>query len=190
MGMTLGKPFSGFFQETEQRIVLFGLDGTGKSSIMHKLKTGETLTTNMPTIGFEVESIKYKDSTLSIWEVGGQQRYKMFPLWKHYFHQAAGLVLVVDSTDRNRIEEAKNFLNMVIDEIQGSVPDSVAILVYGNKHDVPGAMSASEITNKLDLASLRKKNWQRNWHTQSSCALSGDGLHEGLDWLLQNAGRM
>ncbi|XP_010474656.1 PREDICTED: ADP-ribosylation factor 1-like isoform X2 [Camelina sativa] len=190
MGMTLGKPFSGFSQETEQRIVLFGLDGTGKSSIMHKLKTGETLTTNMPTIGFEVESIKYKDSTLSFWEVGSQQRYKMFPLWKHYFREVVGLVLVVDSTDINRIEEAKDFLNMVIDEIQGSVPDSVAILVYGNKHDVPGAMSASEITNKLDLSSLRNKNWQRNWYTQSSCALSGDGLHEGLDWLLKNAGRM
>ncbi|XP_006306020.2 ADP-ribosylation factor 1 [Capsella rubella] len=190
MGMTLGKPFSIFSQEIEPRIVLFGLDGTGKSSIMHKLKTGETLTTNMPTIGFEVESIKYKDSTLCFWEVGGQQRYKITPLWKHYLREVAGLVYVVDSTDRDRIEEAKGFLNMVIDEIQGSVPDSVAILVYGNKHEVPGAMSASEITIKLDLASLRKKNWQRNWHTQSSCALCGDGLHEGLDWLLKNARRM
>ncbi|XP_010457221.1 PREDICTED: ADP-ribosylation factor 1-like [Camelina sativa] len=190
MGMTLGKPFSGFFQQIEPRIVLFGLDGTGKSSIVHKLKTGETLTTNIRTIGLEVESIKYRDSTLSFWEEGGQLRYKMIPLWKHCIQEVAGLVFVVDSTDRDRIEEAKYFLNMVIDEIQGNVPDSVAVLVYGNKHDVPGAMSASEITNKLDLASLRNKNWQRNWHTQSSCALSGEGLHEGLDWLLKNAGRM
>ncbi|CAH8268356.1 unnamed protein product [Arabidopsis lyrata] len=75
----------------------------------------------------------------------------------------SGLVFVVDSTDRDRIEEAKYFLNMVIDEIQGSVPDNVAVLVYGNKHQVPGAMSASEISNKLDLTSLRNKNWQRNW---------------------------
>ncbi|KAG7560574.1 Small GTPase superfamily ARF/SAR type [Arabidopsis thaliana x Arabidopsis arenosa] len=190
MGMSLGKPFSGFYQEIEPRIVLFGLDATGKSSIMHKLKTGQVLTINMPTIGFDVESIKYKDSTLSFWEMGGQQRYKLFPLWKHFIQEIAGLVFVVDSTDRDRIEEAKDFLNMVIDEIQGSVPDNVAVLVYGNKHEVPGAMSASEISNKLDLTSLRNKNWQRNWHVQSSCAFSGDGLHEGLDWLLKNAERI
>jgi ADP-ribosylation factor protein 1/Arf/Sar family protein len=82
---------------------------------------------------------------------------------KHDFQEIAGLVLVVDSTDRDRIEDAKDFLNAVIDEIQGSVPDNVAVLVFGNKHEVPGAMSASEISNKLDLTSLRQKNWQRNW---------------------------
>jgi ADP-ribosylation factor protein 1/Arf/Sar family protein len=51
MGTALGKPFAGFFHQEESRIVLFGLDAAGKSSIMHKLKTGETLTTTMPTIG-------------------------------------------------------------------------------------------------------------------------------------------
>ncbi|ESQ36693.1 hypothetical protein EUTSA_v10009982mg, partial [Eutrema salsugineum] len=177
-----------FFKDNEPKIVLFGLDATGKSSIMHKLKTGDT--TNMPTIGFDVERLKYKDSTLVFWEISGQQRYNLLPLWRHYFQEVSGLVLVVDSTDRDRIEEAKDFLNMVIDEIRGSVPDNVAVLVYGNKSEVPGAMSASEISNKLDLASLRQRNWQRNWHVQSSCALCGAGLHEGLDWLLKNAGRM
>ncbi|ANM60763.1 ADP-ribosylation factor D1A [Arabidopsis thaliana] len=123
MGTTLGKPFAGFFHQEEARIVLFGLGGTGKSSIMHKFKTGETLTTTMPTVGLNVESVKYKDSNLCFWEMGGQQCYM----------------------------------------IQGSVPDNAPVLVYGNKHEVPGAMSASEISNKLDLTSLRKKNWQRNW---------------------------
>ncbi|KAG7652812.1 P-loop containing nucleoside triphosphate hydrolase [Arabidopsis suecica] len=190
MGTILGKPFAGFFHQEEARIVLFGLGGTGKSSIMHKFKTGETLTTTMPTVGLNVESVKYKDSNLCFWEMGGQQCYMWFPLWKHWFQEIAGLVLVVDSTGRDQIEETKDFLNVVIDEIQGSVPDNAPVLVYGNKHEVPGAMSASEISNKLDLTSLRKKNWQRNWHVQSSCAFSGDGLHEGLDWLLKNAERM
>ncbi|CAL9213427.1 unnamed protein product [Arabidopsis halleri] len=152
MGTTLGKPFPP--KRTE--------DGVLRSR-RYKLKTGETLTTTMPTVGLNVESVKYKDSTISFWEMGGQQRYKWFPLWKHCFQEIAGLVLVVDSTDRDRIEEAKDFLNVVIDEIQGSVPDNVAVLVYGNNHEVPGAMSASEISNKLDLTSLRPKNWQRNW---------------------------
>ncbi|KAF3573448.1 hypothetical protein F2Q69_00063899 [Brassica cretica] len=152
MGTALGKPFAGLFQETEPRIVFFGLPGTGKSSILHKLKTGEVLSTNMPTVGLDMESFKYKNSSFCFVEMGGQYRYKI--------------------------------------QIQGNVPDNVAVLVYANKHEVPGAMTAYEISNELDLASLRLKNWQRNWHVQSSCALSDDGLHEGLDWLLKNAERM
>ncbi|KAH0866701.1 hypothetical protein HID58_083912 [Brassica napus] len=190
MGTTLGKPFVGLFQETEPRIVLFGLPGTGKSSILHKLKTGEVLSTNMPTVGLDMESFKYKNSSFYFVEMGGQYRYRMIPLWTHYFQQVSGFVYVVDTKDRERMEETKSFLHMVMDEIQGNVPDNVAVLVYANKHEVPGAMTAYEISNELDLASLRQKNWQRNWHVQSSCALSGDGLHEGLDWLLKNAERM
>ncbi|XP_048597973.1 ADP-ribosylation factor 1 isoform X2 [Brassica napus] len=190
MGTTLGKPFAGIFQETEPRIVFFGLPGTGKSSILHKLKTGEVLSTNIPTVGLDMESFKYKNSSFCFVEMGGQYRYKMIPLWKHYFQQVSGFVYVVDTKDRERMEEAKSFLHMVMDEIQGNVPDNVAVLVYANKHEVPGAMTAYEISNELDLASLRQKTWQRNWHVQSSCALSGDGLHEGLDWLLKNAERM
>ncbi|KAG2260566.1 hypothetical protein Bca4012_097364 [Brassica carinata] len=190
MGTTLGKPFVGLFQETEPRIVLFGLPGTGKSLILHKLKTGEILSTNMPTVGLEMESFKYKNTSICFVEMGGQLRYSMVPLWKHYCAEASGLVYVVDTKDRERMDEAKSFLYMVMDEIQGKVPDNMAVVVYANKHEVPGAMSASEISNELDLASLRQRNWQRNWHVQSSCAISGDGLHEGLDWLLKNAERM
>ncbi|CAF2308025.1 unnamed protein product, partial [Brassica napus] len=110
--------------------------------------------------------------------------------WKIYFQKAAGFVYVVDSTDRKGIEEAKSFLYMVMDEIDGNAPDNTAVLVYANKHEVPGAMSASEISNELDLPSLRQRNWKRNWHVQSSCALCGDGIHEGFVWLFKNIARM
>lgn len=54
--------------------------------------------------------------------------------------------------------------------------------------DLPNAMNAAEITDKLGLHSLRN----RNWYIQATCATSGDGLYEGLDWLsnqLKNANR-
>merc|ERR1712037_829466 len=53
---------------------------------------------------------------------------------------------------------------------------------------LPNAMNAAEITDKLGLHSLRN----RNWYIQATCATSGDGLYEGLDWLsnqLKNATR-
>lgn len=45
--------------------------------------------------------------------------------------------------------------------------------------DLPNAMSAADITDKLGLHSMRL----RNWYIQATCATNGDGLYEGLDWL-------
>ncbi|KAL0348145.1 UNVERIFIED_CONTAM: ADP-ribosylation factor 2 [Sesamum angustifolium] len=55
-------------------------------------------------------------------------------------------------------------------------------LFFANKQDLPNAMNAAEITDKLGLHSLR----QRHWYIQSTCATSGEGLYEGLDWLSNN----
>jgi len=60
------------------------------------------------------------------------------------------------------------------DELRNAV-----LLVFANKQDLPNAMTAAEITDKLGLHSLR----QRQWYIQSTCATSGEGLYEGLDWL-------
>ena len=51
------------------------------------------------------------------------------------------------------------------------------LLVYANKQDLPNAMIAAEITEKLGLSKLR------NWYIQESCAPTGVGLYDGLDWL-------
>ena len=56
------------------------------------------------------------------------------------------------------------------------------LLVFANKQDLPNAMTAAEITDKLGLHSIR----QRHWFIQSSCASNGEGLVEGLDWLSAN----
>ncbi|KAF6175503.1 hypothetical protein GIB67_021993 [Kingdonia uniflora] len=63
------------------------------------------------------------------------------------------------------------------DELRDAV-----LLVFANKQDLPNAMNAAEITDKLGLHSLR----QRHWYIQSTCATSGEGLYEGLDWLSNN----
>lgn len=54
-----------------------------------------------------------------------------------------------------------------------------ALLVYSNKQDLPNAMTASEVTEQLQLRSLKS----RFWFIQSTCATNGDGLYDGLNWL-------
>ena len=98
------------------------------------------------------------------------------PLWRHYYQNTQGVIFVVDSNDRDRVGEARDELHRMLneDELREAM-----LLVFANKQDLPNAMNAAEITDKLGLHSLR----QRNWYIQSTCATTGDGLYEGLDWL-------
>ncbi|UJR31708.1 hypothetical protein I4U23_019188 [Adineta vaga] len=173
MGLTISSLFQQLFGKKQMRILMVGLDAAGKTTILYKLKLGEIVTT-IPTIGFNVETVEYKNISFTVWDVGGQD--KIRPLWRHYFQNTQGLIFVVDSNDRERVGEAREELQRMLseDELREAV-----LLIFANKQDLPNAMNAAEITDKLGLHSLRN----RNWYIQAACATSGDGLYEGLDWL-------
>merc|ERR1712193_76650 len=173
MGLTVSNLMSRLFAKKQMRILMVGLDAAGKTTILYKLKLGEIVTT-IPTIGFNVETVEYKNISFTVWDVGGQD--KIHPLWRHYFQNTQGLIFVVDSNDRERVNEAKEELSRMLNEDE--LRDA-ALLVFANKQDLPNAMNAAEITDKLGLHSLRN----RTWYIQSTCATSGDGLYEGLEWL-------
>nr|XP_019011525.1 ADP-ribosylation factor [Kwoniella pini CBS 10737]OCF50306.1 ADP-ribosylation factor [Kwoniella pini CBS 10737] len=173
MGLSISKLLNGLFGKKEMRILMVGLDAAGKTTILYKLKLGEIVTT-IPTIGFNVETVEYKNISFTVWDVGGQD--KIRPLWRHYFQNTQGIIFVVDSNDRERITEAREELQRMLSEDE--LRDAL-LLVFANKQDLPNAMNAAEITDKLGLHSLR----QRSWYIQAACATSGDGLYEGLEWV-------
>merc|ERR1712137_1443894 len=104
MGMTFSRVLERLFGKKEMRILMVGLDAAGKTTILYKLKLGEVVTT-IPTIGFNVGTVEYKNINFTVWDVGGQD--KIRPLWRHYFQNTQGLIFVVDSNDRERIAEAR-----------------------------------------------------------------------------------
>ncbi|KAM9376872.1 ADP-ribosylation factor 4-like [Pholidichthys leucotaenia] len=173
MGLTISKLFSRLLGKKQMRILMVGLDASGKTTILYKFKLGEVVTT-IPTIGFNVETVEYQNISFTVWDVGGQDRIR--PLWRHYFQNTQGLIFVVDSNDRERIEEAKDELSKMLseDELKEAV-----VLVFANKQDLPNALPMGELTTKLSLQTLTS----RPWKIQATCALQGDGLYEGLDWL-------
>jgi len=173
MGSAFSNLFKSLFGKKEMRILMVGLDAAGKTTILYKLKLGEIVTT-IPTIGFNVETVDYKNISFTVWDVGGQD--KIRPLWRHYFQNTQGLIFVVDSNDRERISEAREELNRMLNEDE--LRDAV-LLVFCNKQDLPNALQATDVTQKLGLQSMRN----RKWFIQSTCATTGDGLYEGLDWL-------
>ena len=68
MGNLVTKLFDSFFGKKDMRIVMLGLDAAGKTTVLYKLKLGEVVTT-IPTIGFNVETVQYKNINFNVWDV-------------------------------------------------------------------------------------------------------------------------
>jgi len=172
MGLSISKLFDNLFGKKEMRILMLGLDAAGKTTILYKLKLGEVVS-SVPTIGFNVETVEYKNIKFTVWDVGGQDKIRL--LWRHYYQNTQGLIFVVDSSDKERVELAKEELQRMLGEEE--LRDAV-LLVFANKQDL-GVMSVAEVTEKLGLHTIRG----RDWYIQGTCAMTGDGLYDGLDWL-------
>ena len=165
--------------QKDVRILMVGLDAAGKTTVLYKLVSGNVVTT-IPTIGFNVETVKYKNINFTMWDVGGRSGTR--GLWRHYYQNTKAIIFVVDSDDRDRIEDARENLMRMLNEDE--LRDAV-ILVYANKQDLPNAMSAAEVADKLGLHVLQTQQW----FIQASSATTGDGLHEGLDWVCNSLNR-
>ena len=172
MGFSISRIFESFTSEKEARILMLGLDAAGKSTIVHKMKFNESVST-IPTIGFNVDTIKFGKLSFNIWDIGGQGQLRV--LWKHYFPNTDGLIYIVDSADTSRIEESKQELfRLLEDEDLRGIP----VLVFANKLDL-GINSVNSVADKMGLRDIKG----REWHIQGASALLGNGLYEGFDWL-------
>ncbi|RUS76805.1 hypothetical protein EGW08_015423 [Elysia chlorotica] len=159
--------FQGFSAGENRRILMLGLDAAGKTTILYKVKLNENVCT-IPTIGFNVETVTpVKGVNFTVWDVGGQEKIRQ--LWRHYYANAQGLLFIVDSADRIRLEEARQELFGII-----KAPDMerVPVVVVANKQDLPGALSTAEVADGLGLREMR----DRKWYVQGACAVdAGDG---------------
>ncbi|GFE53048.1 ADP-ribosylation factor 4 [Babesia ovis] len=173
MGATITKLYNRIMSKQDVRILMVGLDASGKTTILYKLKLGEVVTT-IPTIGFNVETVEYKNISFTVWDVGGQD--KIRPLWKHYYTNTQAVIFVVDSNDRARIKDAREELHKMMNEDE--LRDAY-LLIYANKQDLPNAIPATELSNELGLNQFGN----RTWYIQAACATQGTGLYEGMDWL-------
>ena len=80
------------------------------------------------------------------------------PLWRHYYQNTDALIFVIDSNDRERIHECKEELHRFLAEEE--LRDT-SVLVLANKQDLPNAMSVDEITQKLELHSVKNHTWSK-----------------------------
>ncbi|XP_071955530.1 ADP-ribosylation factor-like protein 1 [Antedon mediterranea] len=175
MGGFFSSLFSNLFGSKEMRILILGLDGAGKTTILYRLQVGEVVTT-IPTIGFNVESVTYKNLKFQVWDLGGQTSIR--PYWRCYYSNTDAIIYVVDSCDKDRIGISKSELVAMLEEEELS---KSLLLVFANKQDMEGCMTPSEVASSLGLPALRTRKWQ----IFKTSAIKGEGLDEAMEWLVQ-----
>lgn len=116
---------------------------------------------------------------LNIWDVGGQKTIRSY--WRNYFEQTDGLIWVVDSADRRRLNDCREeFMKLLSQEkLSGA-----SVLIFANKQDLAGALTIEEIVEVLDLKAEQFK--KRHWQVGGCSAVSGAGLIDGMNWLIDD----
>eukprot|EP01130_Rhizamoeba_saxonica_P016907 TRINITY_DN7918_c0_g2_i3.p2 TRINITY_DN7918_c0_g2~~TRINITY_DN7918_c0_g2_i3.p2 ORF type:complete len:176 (+),score=36.23 TRINITY_DN7918_c0_g2_i3:125-652(+) len=174
----ISKLFTLFWSNQEYKIIMVGLNDAGKTTTLYKLLYDEVVDT-APTLGSNVEEFSYRNIKLIMWDIGGQQSLR--PSWSHYYNGTSVVIYVVDSTDRERLPECQAILQEMLKHEHLS---NVNLLVLANKNDVVDAMDASEVGEKLGLNNLL----DTPYHIQSCCALTGEGIFDGMDWVISKLG--
>ncbi|XP_041813045.1 putative ADP-ribosylation factor-like protein 5C [Chelmon rostratus] len=172
MGFLLTKMLA-VFGDREHKVILVGLDNAGKTTVLYQFLTKEAVHTS-PTIGSNVEEIIVRNTHFLVWDIGGQESLRAS--WYSYYCNTEIVIVVVDSTDRERLTLTKDELHRMLshEDLQNA-----AILILANKQDVKGSMTAAEISQCLTLDSITT----HSWHVQACCALTGEGLPASLDWM-------
>ncbi|XP_028930420.1 putative ADP-ribosylation factor-like protein 5C isoform X1 [Ornithorhynchus anatinus] len=176
MGQLVAKLMS-IFGNQEHKVIIVGLDNAGKTTILYQFLMNEVVHTS-PTIGSNVEEIILQKTHFLMWDIGGQETLRS--TWNTYYSNTEFVILVIDSTDRERLMVTREELYRML--AHEDLRDA-AVLIFANKQDVKDSMTTSEISKTLTLSAIK----DHPWHIQGCCALTGEGLPAGLEWMKSHA---
>nr|CAH7738606.1 unnamed protein product [Callosobruchus chinensis] len=163
-------------KEKEMRILMLGLDNAGKTTILKRFN-GEPINTISPTLGFNIKTLEHRGFKLNMWDVGGQKSLRSY--WRNYFECTDGLIWVVDSADKRRLDDCKKELFVLLQEERLS---GATLLIFANKQDLPGACNKEELRDILELDAIKTHHWK----IISCSAVTGENLLEGMDWIIDD----
>uniref|UniRef100_A0AAY4BG79 ADP-ribosylation factor-like 5A n=1 Tax=Denticeps clupeoides TaxID=299321 RepID=A0AAY4BG79_9TELE len=155
------------FLARSHKVIIVGLDNAGKTTILYQFSMNEVVHTS-PTIGSNVEEIVVNNTHFLMWDIGGQESLRSS--WNTYYTNTE-----VRWGECNGHNQDEQLYNVVPTDLK-----KAGLLIFANKQDVKGCMSVSEISTNLQLTSIK----DHQWHIQACCALTGEGLCQGLEWMM------
>uniref|UniRef100_A0A452G2B5 ARF like GTPase 5A n=1 Tax=Capra hircus TaxID=9925 RepID=A0A452G2B5_CAPHI len=173
------------FFPPEHKVIIVGLDNAGKTTILYQFSMNEVVHTS-PTIGSNVEEIVINNTRFLMWDIGGQESLRSS--WNTYYTNTEVFFCKYNTwetlsryellnTDRERISVTREELYKMLahEDLR-----KAGLLIFANKQDVKGCMTVAEISQFLKLTSIK----DHQWHIQACCALTGEGLCQGLEWMM------
>ncbi|KAH0570152.1 ADP-ribosylation factor like protein 2b [Spironucleus salmonicida] len=159
-------------QQRELRVLIIGLDSSGKTTCVRNLLGLETDSVQ-PTLGFQIQQFTTENSQIALWDVGGQRTIRAF--WKSFCDSTDGLFWVLDSADSERLYTAIDALNEVLgaERLKGC-----PVIVFGNKQDIEGAKTQDQLEKLFVFEN-------RDVRIFTGSGRNGVGITEAFDWLVE-----
>lgn len=172
-------------QKDEYNVLILGLDNAGKTTYLEQTKMkftsnyqGMSLNKITTTVGLNIGKIDIGHVRLNFWDLGGQE--ELQSLWDKYYAESHAVIYVIDSSDTDRFDESKEaFDKMVINKSLETVP----LLTLANKQDLEGSMRVENV-QKIFISNAQRLGERENKMNGVS-ALTGDGVDEGILWLVE-----
>ncbi|CAB4066899.1 ARFRP1 [Lepeophtheirus salmonis] len=177
-------------EKDEYYVLILGLDNAGKTTFLESAKAKFSLDRKKKsvfkinpakittTVGLNIGRIEVNSVRLNFWDLGGQS--ELQSLWDKYYAECHAIIYTIDSNDRERISESKvSFDSMISNENLKGVP----LLVLANKQDLPECMGVREV--KPIFHENDESIGSRETMVLPTSGLTGDGISEGIEWLVQ-----
>jgi ADP-ribosylation factor-like protein 2 len=167
-------------QEREMRLLMLGLDNAGKTTVLMAY-CKEPLDDIPPTVGFNIKTLITERYKVNIWDVGGQKSIRSF--WRNYFETTDGLIWVVDSSDKHRLNDCREELTRVLGEekLWGA-----SLLIVANKQDIAGACTVDEISEILEIPKIQAA--RRNCAVVGCSAYDLGSVEGAINWIIKDIG--
>ncbi|OHT02731.1 ADP-ribosylation factor-like protein 6 [Tritrichomonas foetus] len=166
-------------QSFTRTVAFLGLDGSGKSSVVHKIVSSDTSSDDflpIPTAVADFYEMSLSASKFRIYDCGGLGRYR--DQWPFYITQADAIAFVIDRTDKQRMGVVRDEIKTIFTQCQ---QQQIPVLIYLNKSDKKSSLTVKDFKMITKIADFKLE-----YHFIDCSAKSGKGVIEGRDWLLQH----
>uniref|UniRef100_A0A3B5M8Q2 ADP-ribosylation factor-like 9 n=1 Tax=Xiphophorus couchianus TaxID=32473 RepID=A0A3B5M8Q2_9TELE len=127
------------------QVLVLGLDGAGKTSLLHCFSSGSLEQDVEPTQGLNAISISKDDMDIEFLEIGGGENLR--PYWQKYTPKALLLVFVVDSANPELFPVTKKHLHELL-----VLHPHLPLMVLANKQDLPTSCNITDLHDALSLS--------------------------------------
>jgi len=162
-----------------QLITFIGEAFAGKTTILHRLRTGEFYSDTVRTMGLNVDNFEYRNVSFQAFDLGGQEAFQT--LWSDYLRLSQAVVFVVDCADLDSFESSKKALYNSLPHI----PPNSILLIAANKADISGVDPYVTLLKNFDLYDIQQTGKFRAVNIFHMSAKTGSNLYQAFDWLIE-----